>query len=129
MDKPIIFSLIETPEHPRLSSLYEEMGYEEMQFSSVRKTISALKKYKPDVIIAQFIFAYASNYASNHMSNLDSLLITLQKYSNYKPKFIFLVYKEEYKYLSQLTSHYDGFSSINHSLILPTNKEKVKELL
>jgi len=129
MDKPIIFSLIESPEHPRLSSLYKEMGYEEMQFSSVRKIISALKKYKPDVIIAQFLYAFASNYASNHISNLDSLLITLQKYSDYKPKLIFLVYKEEHKYLSQLTSHYEGFSRINHALILPVKKEQVKELL
>jgi len=129
MQKPIIFSLIESPEHPRFSDLYKDMGYDEMQFSSSRKLISALKKYKPDVIVAQFLYAYASNYASNHISNLDTLLITLQKYGDYKPKFIFLTYKEEHKHLSQLISHYEGFSKINHSLVLPVAKEQMKELL
>ena len=91
MQNPIIFSLIESREHPRFSGLYSEMGYEEMQFTSVRKVISALKKHKPDVIVAQFFYAFSSNYASNHICNLDSLLITLQKQSGYKPKFVFLV--------------------------------------
>lgn len=129
MSKPIVFSVIETPTHPKLSDLYDEMGYEELQFQSVRKAISALKKYKPDVIVAQFFFSFSTNYASNHISNLDSLIITLQKYSDYKPKFIFLVSKKDYQYIEKLTSHYDEFSSSNHSLILPVTEEQIKKLL
>jgi hypothetical protein len=129
MSKPIVFSIIETPLYPKLSALLTEMAYEEMQFFSVRNAIKALKKNKPDVIIAQFLFAYSTNYASNHISNLDSLLITLQKYSDYKPKFIFLATKKEYPHIDQLTNHYEGFSSTNHSLVLPVTKEQVKELL
>lgn len=129
MSKPIVFSVIETPTHPKLSDLYDEMGYEELQFQSVRKAISALKKYKPDVIVAQFFFSFSTNYASNHISNLDSLIITLQKYSDYKPKFIFLVSKKDYQYIEKLTSHYDEFSSSNHSVILPVTEEQIKKLL
>ena len=129
MSKPIVFSVIETPTHPKLSDLYDEMGYEELQFQSIRKAISALKKYKPDVIVAQFFFSFSTNYASNHISNLDSLIITLQKYSDYKPKFIFLVSKKDYQYIEKLTSHYDEFSSSNHSLILPVTEEQIKKLL
>jgi len=58
VSKPIVFSVIETPTHPKLSDLYDEMGYEELQFQSVRRAISALKKYKPDVIVAQFFFSF-----------------------------------------------------------------------
>ena len=100
-----------------------------MQFLSVRNAIKALKKHKPDVIIAQFLFAYSTNYASNHISNLDSLLITLQKYPDYKPKFIFLATKKEFPHIEQLTNHYKWFSSTNLSLVLPVTKDQVKELL
>ncbi len=129
MPKPIVFSVIESPGHPNLSNLYEKMGYDEMKFTSVRRAINALKKYKPDVIIAQFFYSFSTNYASNHISNLDSLIITLQKYSSYKPKFIFLVSKKDYPHIDQLSIHYDEFSSSNHSLILPVTEEQVKELL
>jgi hypothetical protein len=129
MSKAIVFSIIETPLYPKISPLFAEINYEEMQFFSVRNAIKALKTHKPDVIIAQFLYAYSTNYASNHISNLDSLLITLQKYADYKPKFIFLATKKEYPHLSQLISHYEGFSSTNHSLILPVTMDQVKELL
>lgn len=129
MQKPIVFSLIESPSHPKLSKLFSELGYEEMQFFSVRKAINALKKYKPDVIVVQFFYAFSTNYASNHISNLDSLIITLQKYSDYKPMFIFLASKKDYQYIDQLTSHYEGFSSSNHSLILPVTEEQVRAIL
>ncbi|MCU7835301.1 MAG: hypothetical protein KZQ83_08600 [gamma proteobacterium symbiont of Taylorina sp.] len=129
MSKPIIFSIIESPTHPKLAYLYDELGYDEMKFTSVRRAINALKKYKPDVIVAQFFFSFSTNYASNHISNLDSLIITLQKYSSYKPKFIFLVSKKDYQYIDQLTSHYDEFSNSNHSLLLPVTEEQIRELL
>jgi len=124
-----VFSIIETPTHPVLSGLYNELGYDEMIFSSVRRAITALKKHKPDVIVAQFFFSFSTNYASNHISNLDSLIITLQKYSSYKPKFIFLASKKDYQYIEQLTSHYNRFSSSNRSLLLPVTPEQIKELL
>ena len=129
MPKPIVFSIIEAPAHPKLSSLYNELGYDEMILSSVRRAIIALKKYEPDVIVAQFFFSFSTNYASNHISNLDSLIITLQKYPGYKPKFIFLASKKDHQYIEQLTSHYGAFLSSNHSLILPVTEEQIKELL
>ncbi len=129
MSKPIIFSIIESAGHPKFSELYHQMGYEELKLTSVRRAINALKKYKPDVIIAQFLFSFSTNYASNHISNLDSLIITLQKYSDDHPKFIFLVNKQDAQHVNQLTNHYDNFSRCHHSLILPATKAQMKELL
>ena len=129
MTKPIVFSVIESPLHPKLSKLISEMGYEEMQFTSVRKTVSALKKHKPDVIIADFIYAYSNNYASNHISNLDTLLITLQKYPDYNPKFIFLSDKAELQYVDRLINEYLSNSSGHCVLALPTTDDDVRKVL
>ena len=75
MSKPIIFSVIESPTHPKLSALYKHLGIHEEQFNSVRKLLAALKKSKPDFIVAEFFYAYGSNYSGIHISNLDMMLM------------------------------------------------------
>lgn len=125
MSKPIIFSVIESPTHPKLSELYNEMGYEEMQFKSMRKTMNALKSHKPDVIVAEFFYAYGTNYSSNHISNLDTLLITLQKYPDYQPKIIVLVTKQEQQFVSKLEEHY----KLDQVLVQPVTEQQMRSLL
>ena len=125
MDKMIAFSIIESPLHPKLSSLYSELSYEEFQFNSVRKAIAGLKKYCPDVIIAEFFYKYSTNYSSNHISNLDSLLTTLHKYPDCHPKVILMVNKKEFEFVSKLEAHY----KIDHVLVQPVLEEQVKCLL
>ena len=129
MSKPIVFSIIESPTHPKLSSLYDELGFEELQFSSLRKTMSALKKHQPDVIVAEFFYAFGTNYSSNHISNLDSLLITLQKYPQYKPKMIILVSKREYEFVSKLEGHYGDNYNADYVLPQPVTEEQVRKIL
>ncbi len=129
MTKPLVFSVIESPLHPKLSTIIGDLGYEEMQFTSVRKTVSALKKHQPDVIIADFIYAYSNNYASNHISNLDTLLITLQKYPDYHPKFIFLCVKEELQYVDQLINEYLVDSDGHCLLAIPTTDDVARKVL
>lgn len=129
MSKPIVFSVVESPTHPKLSNLYDEMGYEELQFTSVRKAMNALKKHKPDVIVAEFFYAFGTNYSSNHISNLDSLLITLQKYPEYQPKVIFLVSKKEHEFVSKLEGHYGDYYHADNILTQPVTEQQVRELL
>ena len=129
MSKPIVFSVIESPSHPKLTSLIGGMGYQEIQFNSVRKAISGLRKQQPAVVIADFFYSYSNNYASNHISNLDSLLITLQKYSDYKPKFIFLAAKSELQYVDQLVTQYPGCCGENYALSMPVTDDQIRELL
>lgn len=125
MTKPIVFSIIESPTHPKLSDLYSELGYEELQLNSVRRAMNALKKYKPDVIVAEFFYAYSTNYSSNHISNLDSLLITLHKYPDYNPKLILVCNKKEQQYVAKLEEHY----KVDHVLVQPVMQEQVRALL
>ncbi len=100
-----------------------------MQFFSVRKIISALKKHKPDVIVAHFHYLYVSDYASNHISTVDSLLASLQKYSDYQPKFIFFTHKKDRQFIERLTNHYVGFARSVHDVVLPAQEKKMSELL
>ncbi len=125
MPKPIIFSIIEAPTHPHLSNLYNELGYNELQFSSVRKAISALKKHQPDIIVAEFFYAFSTNYSSNYISNLDSLLITLQKYPDYQSKIIVFVSKQEQEFVAKLAVRYLP----DHVLVQPVTAEQVRPFL
>jgi len=123
--KPIVYSIIEAPTHPKLSALYYEMGYEELQFSSIRKAMNALKKNKPDIIAAEFFYKYGTNYSSNHICNLDSLLITLQTYPDYHPDILLFVSKQEQQYVAKLQGHFE----IKYVLQQPVEPEQVRALL
>jgi len=74
-----LFSVKLSPLHPELSGVYKQLGLSENCFSSERKAIQALRKVTPDIVIADFIYGYGSNYAGVNVSNLDVLLYSLQK--------------------------------------------------
>jgi len=129
LKKPIIFSLVESPSHPNFSQLFVDKGYEEKVFFSVRKIINALKKQKPDIVIVKFHYLYVSDYASNHISNVDSLLASLQKYRDYQPKFIFFTSKQDHQFIKRLTDHYEGFASSVIALKMPVQLKTMEDVL
>lgn len=98
---PILYSIVESPAHPRLSPLYEDLGIDEIQLTSMRKAISELKKNPPDFVVAEFFYGYGNNYAGVNVSNLDVFLYSLQKYAP-QAKVIVLVEKAERKYVEKL---------------------------
>jgi len=81
MSKPILFSIIESPHHPNHSALLARMGFEEVQLTSTRKAVSQLKKQKPDVVVADFVYGFSNNYSGVHISNLDVFLMSMQKFA------------------------------------------------
>jgi hypothetical protein len=80
-----LFSIIESPLHPRLSGLYQRLGYEEVQLTSTRKAVGALKKQVPDLVVADFVYGYSNNYSGIHISNLDVFLMSMQKFAPATP--------------------------------------------
>ncbi len=98
----LIFSIIESPSHPVLSSLYRKKGIEEQRFNTMRKAIGALKKQQPDYVVAEFFYGYGNNYAGANISNLDVFLRSLQKYSP-KSKVIVLASPAEMAFVNKLT--------------------------
>ena len=81
MSQKTLFSIIESPKHPKLSGLFSRLGFEELQLTSTRKAVSALKKQVPDVVVADFVYGYSNNYSGVHISNLDVFLMSMQKFA------------------------------------------------
>ncbi len=101
MSSSLLFSIIETPSHPNFSALYSRLGISEIKFNSMRKTISHLKKQKPDFIVAEFSYGYSNNYAGVNVSNLDVMLASQRKYAP-DARVVVLVDKSELQYVGKL---------------------------
>jgi len=109
-----ILSIIESPTHPKLSSLFANMGAREIKVNSTRNAMKALKTYQPDFIVAEFFYGYGNNYAGVNVSNLDVLLSSLPKYSP-NTKTIVFVEKEEAQYIEKLHALYPLHGAFLHN--------------
>ena len=109
-----ILSVIESPTHPKLSALYEQLGYQEFQVNSMRNAMKVLKKEKPDFIVAEFFYGYGNNYAGVNVSNLDTLLSCLPKYSPDTRTVVFVT-KEEAQYVEKLHKLYPIHAAFLHN--------------
>ncbi len=124
MSAKTLFSIIESSGHPNASELYNALGMKETKITSMRKAIAMLKKQQPDFIVAEFFYGYGNNYAGVNISNLDVLLYSLQKYSEFT-KVIVLVDKSEFKYVDKLNE----IIKLHDVLKFPINKERLQESL
>ena len=124
MSQKVLFSIIESPLHPNLVDLYQSLNIENVQFNSMRKAISHLKKQQPDFVVADFIYGYGSNYAGVNVSNLDVFLHSLQKYAP-EAKVIIMVEKEELKHVSKLVDLF----TLHAVLQYPVSKQAMTKML
>lgn len=84
-----------------LDALFDDLAIDHQRVASVRKAISLLKKAPPDFIIAEFIYGYSTHYSGVHISNLDVLLVSLQKYST-STRVIVIAHEKEFHHVHQL---------------------------
>ncbi|MBT4837072.1 MAG: hypothetical protein HON94_06970 [Methylococcales bacterium] len=124
MTNKTLLSIIESPSHPNFTDLYQQLGFQETQLTSIRKANNWLKKQQPDFIIAEFFYAFGNNYSGVHISNLDVLLVSLQKYSP-NTKIIILVDKTQAKHVDHLKSIFP----LHAVLQFPIAIEQIKSLL
>ncbi len=124
MSTKTLFSIIESSGHPNFTELYNSLGIRENKINSMRKAIAALKKQRPDFIVAEFFYGYGNNYAGVNISNLDVLLYSLQKYSEHT-KVIVLVDKSEHKYVDKL----NNIIKLHDILKFPVSIEQVQKSL
>jgi hypothetical protein len=103
---PVLYSLIESPNHPDLSRLYQHLGLEHLPFNSTRKAMGELKKRPPDFVVAEFFYGYGNNYAGVNVSNLDVFLHSLRKYAP-QAKVIVLVGKTDLPHVDKLKALFD----------------------
>jgi len=100
------------------------MQFQEDKVSSIRKANTYLKRNCPDIIIAEFFYGYGSNYSGVHISNLDMLFVTLQKYTC-EAKVIALVDKEEQKFIPKLEALYPLYQNLTY----PIGAEQMVQIL
>lgn len=124
MSQKVVFSIIESPLHPYFVNLYHNLNIENVQFNSMRKAISHLKKQQPDFVVADFLYGYGNNYAGVNVSNLDVFLHSLQKYAP-EVKVIVMVEKEERKHIEKLTDLF----TLHAVLQYPISEKEMREQL
>ena len=124
MSKPLLYSIAESPIHPRCSALYQRLGFEEVVLNSQRKAISQLKKAVPDVVVCEFFYGYGNNYAGVNISNLDVFLLSLKKYKD-DARIIVLVDKSERQYVDALNETYP----LHTVLVQPVRCEQLEAAL
>lgn len=70
-----LFSIVEQGGYPDFTSLYQSLGYEvEMEFN-MRKSLKRLKKYVPDVVVAEFNFQSDFRDRTSSLESLMSLVV------------------------------------------------------
>ena len=124
MSQKVLFSIIESPFHPNFIDLYHERDIENVQFNSMRKAISHLKKQQPDFVVADFLYGYGNNYAGVNVSNLDVFLHSLQKYAP-DAKVIVMVEKHELIHVSKLADLFTLHAVLQH----PVSSRAMTEML
>ena len=124
MNQKVVFSIIESPLHPDFTRLYHSLDIENVQFNSMRKALSHLKKKKPDFVVAEFFYGYGNNYAGVNVSNLDVFLCSLQKYAP-EAKVIVMVEKEERKHVSKLAELFTLHALLQHPVSPQVLSEKL----
>ena len=124
MSQKVLFSIIESPLHPNFVDLYQHLGIENVQFNSMRKAISHLKKQQPDFVVADFLYGYGNNYAGVNVCNLDVFLHSLQKYAP-ESKIIVMVEKEELKHVSKLANLFNLHAVLKY----PVSTQAMTEML
>lgn len=124
MSQKIVFSIIESPLHPNFVNLYQSLDIENVQFNSMRKALSHLKKQKPDYVVAEFFYGYGSNYAGVNVSNLDVFLCSLQKYAP-EAKVIVMVEKHERQYVAKLEDLFSLHAVLQHPVSPQALSEKL----
>ncbi len=124
MSQKVVFSIIESPLHPNFVDLYQSLNIGNVQFNSMRKALSQLKKQKPDYVVAEFFYGYGNNYAGVNVSNLDVFLSSLQKYAP-EAKVIVMVEKEERKHVDKLAELFTLYAVLQH----PVSAEEISKQL
>ena len=87
--------------YPNFDPVFREHNYQVTKTQTLRKALSLIKQIKPDVILAEFV--YAPTYGSQ-LSNFESLFAAAQ---NFCPdaNFIAITHKDDLHHLQQVKAN------------------------
>ena len=119
-----LFSIIESPGHPRLDALYQRLGITQIKLPSQRKALQALNRSAPDWVVAEFFYGFGNNYAGANVCNLDVFLASLRKQAP-AARTIVLVSKDQAQYVPLLAERFP----LHAVLTLPVTEAEVEAVL
>ena len=115
-EKHLLLAVSEIGGYPNFTELYQNMGFEVITETSMRKVLKLLKKQVPAVIVAEF--NYQSDFR-DRTSSLESMMSVVQRHSGIK---VIIFYDKEHEnQLAKLQARYD----IGESLSFPISEEKL----
>ena len=120
----LVYSIVDSPAHPLVGSLYRQRGIEEEVFNSARKAIGRIKQQSPNALVAEFRYGYSNNYAGVNVSNLDVLLMGMQRYAP-DTRVIVLVSKQEVEYVDLIKPIFP----LHAVLVYPVTPEQIVEVV
>jgi len=118
----LVYSIIDSPACPVVTAEYRQRGIREEIFSSTRKAISRIKQQPPDALVAEFRYGYSNNYAGVNISNLDVMLMSMQRYAP-DTRVVVLASKDERQYVDQLNAIFP----LREILVFPVTARKVAD--
>lgn len=121
MNKPELLALVELGGYPNFTRLYQSHGYQVEMIQSVRKAQAWLKGHQPTVVVAEF---HVDPEFRDRMSNLESLLATMQRYGC-KAQVIVFIDKHYQPRLEKVRARYP----IHGALEFPINETRLDEML
>jgi hypothetical protein len=121
---PLLYSIIESPGHPKLSGLYRRLHIDELRLASQRKAIQALKRRPPDWVVAEFFYGFGNNYAGANISNLDVFLAALERHAP-AARTVVLVEKAQRDYVDRLRERF----AVHAVLVQPVDESRMASVL
>ena len=116
-----LLALVELGGYPNFIPLYKRHGYQVEMVNSVRKAQAWLKQHRPKVVVAEF---YVDPQFRDRLSNLESLLATLQRYNISAQVIVFI----DHHYLPRLEGVKQRYG-IFGALEFPIQEQQLDELL
>ncbi|MET0014821.1 MAG: hypothetical protein ABW085_09840 [Sedimenticola sp.] len=116
-----ILSIVEMGGYPDFAPLFRNLGFQPEKVHAIRKAQVWLKKNKPAVVVSEFHF---DPELRDRMSNLESLMATLQRYAP-DAKVIVFIDKNHRDRLEKVEARYNVFGALDY----PIDEERLKTLL
>ncbi|HEX9803944.1 MAG TPA: hypothetical protein VGB35_11840 [Gammaproteobacteria bacterium] len=108
-NSPLLVQVVELGGYPNFIPLYQRLGYRVETESSGRRAISALKKLRPDVVVAEFNYQFDFR---DRTSNLESILAALQPLD--AVKVVVFYDRAEQAQLDQVAERFPGFTALSY---------------
>ena len=119
-DAPGLLAIIELGGYPNLLPLYQRLGFRVEVVNSQRKARSLLKRWRPEVVVAEYNFQ--SDFR-DRTSNLETLMAVLQRHPEIKVIVLYL--PEQAAKLALLEARFPVFAKIPY----PITPDKVEPAL